>query len=181
MTAAELVTSPTKKNAVLENLLAFHRSIRASLSVFDETASLASAGLVDVIKTAALYDFFCGPMRWHDDDESKSLLPRLLRLRRSLQVAIEACGAEHSKMDVAVAAVLFHLRELSFAGAAPDAELLRSAAWELRRVLEPHLQREEKEIFPAAFELLSPGELEEMAIEVHCRRLRRFTQKESPP
>ena len=179
-TATRASTTINKQEAApLANLLAFHRSIRAALAVFDETASLASAGLVDVIKTSALFDFFQGPMQWHDEDESKSLLPRLLRARVGLKPAIDACAADHNKMDAAVTAVLFHLREVSIAGAEPDAALLRCTAWELRRVLEPHLQREETQIFPAAFELFSPGDLEEMTLEMQARRMRRWAQNQA--
>lgn len=180
-TTARASTSNPREAGPLTNLLAFHRSIRASLAVFDETASLASAGLIDVIKTSALFDFFQGPMQWHDEDESISLLPRLLRARPSLKPAINACAAEHDRMDAAVNAVLFHLREVSIAGAEPDADLLRSTAWQLRRVLEPHLQREETEIFPAAFELFSPTDLEEMTREMQARRLRRWAERQARP
>lgn len=165
----------------LANLLAFHRSIRAALRVFDETASLAASGLVDVIKTSSLYDFFQGPMQWHDEDESTSLLPRLLHLRPSLRPAIDACDAEHGKMVIAMNRVLVHLREVSIAGAEPDAGLLRATATELRRVIKPHLEREEHEIYPAAMELYRAGDLEVLALEMQARRLRRWVRNQATP
>ena len=163
-------------------LLAFHRSIRAALGVFDEIASLASAGVVDVIKASALYDFFRGPMQWHDDDEGKSLLPRLLKADPArLRALVEQCQAEHDRMDAAVAAVLLHLHEISVGAAEPDQALLRSTALELRRVLEPHLVREERHIFPAALELLTPADFDAIALEMHASRLRRWVAISGPP
>ncbi|MDP2341868.1 MAG: hemerythrin domain-containing protein [Deltaproteobacteria bacterium] len=162
----------------LSNLLAFHRSIRASLEVFDETASLASIGLVDVVKASALYDFFVGPMQWHDEDEGRSLLPRLLRADPArFNDVVAACRDEHTRMEATLASVLLHLREVSFAGAEPDPELLRAAALQLREVLEPHLHREETAIFPAARRLLTTADLDEMTSEMRARRLRRMIKR----
>lgn len=156
----------------LQALRGFHRSIRASLQVLDETTALASAGMVDVIKASALNDFFRGPMRWHDEDEGRSLLPRLLQKDPSIRAAIEACNDEHAAMERTIDRVLDHLRALSDGGE-PDPELLRRTAIDLRAALEPHLRREEEDIFPAALRLLTPAEFAEMSLEMKARRLRR--------
>jgi hypothetical protein len=174
-------TTTTTEPAALVGLIAFHRSIRASLAVFDEIASLASAGMADVIKASALYDFFVGPMRWHDEDEGRSLLPRLLRADPArLADVIDACRTEHIRMDAAITGVLVHLREVGTGGAEPDAGRARLTAWELRRVLEPHLLREETEIFPVALQLLTRADLDEMELEMRARRLRRMAECKEP-
>lgn len=157
----------------LDNLLAFHRSIRAALRLFDEAVARAANGLVDVNKTLALCDFFQGPMQWHDEDESLSLLPRL---RHALQPATDDCDAEHRRMDAALRGVLGQLRDSRNVGPAPDVALLRSTAAELREVIEPHLQREETEIYPAARALFCAGDLAAMALEMQARRLRRWSK-----
>ncbi len=159
----------------LDTLLAFHKSIRSALRLFDEAVVRAKAGTVDAGKILALCDFFQGPMQWHDEDEGRSLLPRLLHHRQDLQVVVDACDAEHAKMEVALHGVLRHLRDVGSAGARPDVALLRSTAVELREVIEPHLQREETEIYPVAKALFCDGDVAGMALEMQSRRLRRWS------
>jgi len=156
----------------LQALRGFHRSIRASLQVLDETTALASAGMTDVIKASALNDFFRGPMHWHDEDEGSSLLPRLLEKDPSIRALVAACSEEHAAMERTIDRVLGHLRSLSDGGE-PDPELLRRTAIDLRAALEPHLRREEEHIFPAALRYLTPAEFTEMSLEMRARRLRR--------
>lgn len=145
--------------AALTTLLAFHQSIRSALTIFDETSS-------DSAKAKVLYEFFRGPMRWHDEDEGASLLPRLMKADRARVIGfVQACEAEHDSMESAVDDVIHNPR------------LLRLTAWELRRLIEPHLHREETEIFPLALELLSPQDFDDIAGEMHGRRVARWAPR----
>lgn len=166
-------TTPSDPPALLA-LLGFHQSIRASLRSLEELAEVSTGGGVDGVRAATLHDFFRGPMRWHDDDESRSLLPRLLAADRSIAGALAACAGEHARMEAILDVVLVHLRDVGTGAAAPDAALLTKTAWQLRTVLEPHLRREELGLFPLARALLSPADFTAIASEVRVRRLRRL-------
>jgi hypothetical protein len=174
------VTPPVPEQP-LATLPAFHKSIRLALEAFGATAGLASVGLCDVIKASALVDFFVGPMRWHDEDETRSLLPRLLARDPALQGAIDDCAAAHAHMERALDDVLDHLRAIASGAMQPDAALLLATHDELRQVLEPHLHREEHELFPAAEALLDAAALREIALEMHARRLLRLAVMPASP
>lgn len=162
-------------SAPLTTLLSFHKSIRLAMATVETSAGLASAGLFDVIKVSALVDFFEGPLRWHDEDEASSLFPRLLQADRARALApLTACAQEHARVETTIASALEHLRALAHDDAAPDPELLHATSAALQRLLEPHLQREEREIFPLAKEVLSPADLDAIGLEMHVRRLRRL-------
>lgn len=157
--------------SALRALLGFHRSIRAALQALDELAAISAS--VDGDKAAKLHDFFRWPMRWHDEDEAKSLMPRLLAADSRLAAAVTACAAEHAAMEALLDSILIHLHDVSVGAATPDAALLTTTARQLRAVLEPHLRREETELFPIARALLSPGDFADIASEMRVRRLRR--------
>ncbi len=159
----------------LTSLLTFHRSIRVALQVFASTAGLASAGLFDVIRVSALSDFFCGPLRWHDEDEALSLLPRLLDVDpERARGPIAACALEHARVAQAIDGVLDHLQALTDGSVAPDAELLATVNHELQTVFTAHLLHEEQEIFPLARAVLNNEALRQMGLEMHARRLLRL-------
>lgn len=163
----------------LATLLTFHRSIRVALQVFGSTAGLASAGLFDVIRVSALSDFFRGPLRWHDEDEALSLLPRLLDADpERARDPIAACALEHARVAQAIDGVLDHLQALADGSVAPDAELLATVNLELQTVLTAHLLREEREIFPLARAVLDDDARREIGLEMHARRLLRLAQPE---
>ena len=69
--------------------------------------------------------------------------------------------------------MLDHLREIAGMVAHPDAILLHNAARTVRAVLEPHLQREEREVFPAARKLFGAADLVQMSDEIAARRRQR--------
>lgn len=164
----------TTSSDPIRAMLLFHRSIRAALQVFDEVVALAEDGRCDELKASALCDFFTGPMRWHDIDERESLLKRLAHVDApAFGAALQAALAEHDQIDAIVAGVINHLQRLSQLAALPDPVLLRSAAARLRGLLEAHLEREEREVFPRARKLLSARDLADISREVVARRVRR--------
>lgn len=170
-----VTTVQQAKSDPLQGMLLFHRSIRAALATFDDVARLAELGDVDVAKTEALYDFFTGPMRWHDLDERESLLRRLARADpQKFDDALRSALDEHECIERIVDDVLEHLRDMAGYGAWPDAHLLHDVARKLREVLEPHLEREEREVFPRARALLSSTDLDDIENEITMRRLRRL-------
>jgi len=158
----------------LESMLLFHRSVRAALDTFDDIARLAVRGNVDLLKSQALYDFFTGPMRWHDHDERESLLRRLAsREPARFGDALRESIAEHDSVERVVDEVLDHLRAIARRGI-PDVMLLTRTADDLRRILEPHLEREERDVFEVARRVLTKADLRDMATEIAARRLRRI-------
>lgn len=163
----------------LKELLLFHRSIRAALVTFDALAGEAEAGRqCDPYKAAALYDFFTGPMRWHDVDERMSLLSRLgRRTDASLNVdAVAQATKEHDEVEAAIVDVLDHLQAVAGLATHADPILLRNSARRMRAVIEPHLEREERDVFPAARASLGEAELAEMHDEIAARRANRATR-----
>jgi hemerythrin-like domain-containing protein len=162
----------------IKDLLLFHRSIRASLETFDRLAAEAETmGRCDPYKAAALYEFFTGPMRWHDVDERETLLRRLARSGdATFRAALDRAAAEHDEVEAAVVDVLDHLQAVAGLAAHTDPILLRNSARRIRAVLEPHLEREERELFPAARKLLTPVARTEMQAELAARRRARETK-----
>jgi hemerythrin-like domain-containing protein len=158
----------------LRVLLMFHRSVRAALDTFDAFAAEASSGQVDARKALALHDFFTGPMRWHDVDEHESLLMRLARKdAEAFHAAVRDSIAEHEAVDEAVRSVVRHLYDVAHGRAPADAARLTVGASRLRALLEPHLAREERDVFPRAASVLSAGDLDEMSEEMAGRRAQR--------
>jgi hemerythrin-like domain-containing protein len=66
-----------------------------------------------------------------------------------------------------------HLLDVARAGSLPDASLLTDASARLRAVMEPHLRREELELFPLARRAFSEQDLVRMRGEMATRRKQR--------
>lgn len=142
-------------------LATFHAGVRAALDAFDDVAMLARLGAVDPRKASALAAFFRGPMRRHDDVERQVLLP-LLRVAHApvrVERLVEACGHEHEAMERILDAVLSHIDDVAALRSDPSGRALTWAAEQLRQTVEPHLLREELEIFPLARLLLDDAGL----------------------
>ncbi len=166
-------SSVSSEPAALRALLGFHRSIRASLNALDALAAGPTTDPALETKAAALHDFFRWPMRWHDEDEAHSLLPRLRGAGGRIAAALAACAAEHDAMEDVIESVLGHLHDVGVGASSVDAPRLTRSGQQLRSVLEPHLRREETELFPMARAMLTTAELDEMSAEMRVRRLRR--------
>ncbi len=146
-------------------LCTFHTGVRAALDAFDDVALLARLGVVDPVKAQALAAFFRGPMRRHDEVERQVLLPLLRAAHAPDRVdrLVAACGREHEAMERVLDAVLAHVDDLGAMRTDPSGAVLTDAAVRLRKIVEPHLEREEQEIFPLARLLLDEAALASLA------------------
>jgi hemerythrin-like domain-containing protein len=158
---------------VLTELEGFHRNIRAALQALHDVAKAAARGDVDRVKVCALYDFFIGPLHWHDIDERESLLPRLAPHAHARVFHIVA--DDHAAIEAACEDVLAHLHDVAAGTAVPDAQRLAAADQRLHDLVVPHLAREETHIYPLARATLSPDALRSIAAEVNVRRMRRMS------
>jgi hemerythrin-like domain-containing protein len=164
-----VVTPAFSPNDPLKTLLLFHRSVRASLDAFDALIAAADSGRVDEYKAAALHDFFTGPMRWHDLDERESVLKPLALVDPSFVDAVAVAVHEHAELQNIVDRIVEHLGEIGCKSAWPRTDALRASARELRSVVEPHLEREERELFPAARARLDAAALLRIEAEIAAR------------
>lgn len=164
-----VIAAPFTKNDPLRSLLLFHRGVRASMDAFDALVAAAESGRVDTYKAAALYDFFTGPMRWHDLDERESVLKPLAKADASFANAVDEAIHDHAQLESIVDRILDHLRAIVQKSAWPETAVLRATARELRAVLQPHLEREERELFPAARAHLDATALLRIEMEIAAR------------
>lgn len=159
----------------LVRLVAFHRGIRVALDAFDDVAALARVGLAEPLRARALAEFFRGPLRAHDEDERLVLLPALLAAPHPVRVArlLAAAAREHAVLERLVLDALVDLDGVAWHGACARADALSRASVALRAVLEPHLAREEEELFPLARLLLDDGALRDVQRFIDARRERK--------
>lgn len=156
----------------LDGLLFFHRSIRVALDALDALAAVARIGATEQVRAHALLDFFKGPMRWHDVDERQSVIVPLLQgeaSERTVEI-LRAARREHEEIEALVDTLVVHLGDIARHGLLPDAALLTEAAARLRTVMEPHLRREEAELFPLARASFGEQDLARMRTEIQSRR-----------
>jgi hemerythrin-like domain-containing protein len=159
--------------ARLENT---HRRIEERLATLERAAS----ELDTVERMRALDDvydvvrFFSRAAARHHEDEEISLFPRLARLACATELAplLAALEAEHRAHD-AVYAELSALVASFPSDVGPersDEVRLATLARQLSEVYRAHIDREERELFPAARRALDEAACAEMASEMEARR-----------
>jgi iron-sulfur cluster repair protein YtfE (RIC family) len=155
--------SETLKPAVptdpVEALAACHERIRSF-----------SAGLLRLVALDDLFDprvpaaaaaahrYFAEGLPLHARDEDESLAPRLLRVVPEAAGLLTALEHEHEAIVQALDALLPSLSALA-RGEAADHTRIRTAAEALVAVLLPHIEREERELFPLCAALSAPDRL----------------------
>ena len=102
----------------------------------------------------------------HAQDEDLSLAPRLLQVHPELSGLLAELAEDHLRMDAGMPAVLALLDRWAAVQPPPRPELAEASHW-LNSVLLPHLEREEKELFPACDGI---PEEEEIRREMRARR-----------
>lgn len=156
--------------ARLENT---HRRIEERL----ETLERAASELDSVERMRALGDvydavrFFARGAARHHEDEELSLFPRLARVSE-LAPLLATLEAEHRTHD-AVYAELAALVDSFPSDVGPelaDEARLTALAHRLSEVYRAHIEREERELFPAARRALDAGACAEIAEEMEARR-----------
>jgi hemerythrin-like domain-containing protein len=100
----------------------------------------------------------------HEEDEERSLFPRLARVR-TLAPLLDRLTVQHRDQSAAVE----ELRAL-LAAAVLDERRMREVVARLRAAYAEHIALEERELFPAARAALDANDVSELAAEMDARR-----------
>jgi hemerythrin-like domain-containing protein len=109
-------------------------------------------------------EFIDHSVRRHEEDEERSLFPRLARVR-TLAPLLDRLTVQHRDQSAAVE----ELRAL-LAAAVLDERRLREVAARLRAAYAEHIALEERELFPAARNALTEEDVSAIAAEMDARR-----------
>lgn len=144
-----------------------HRRLKEAIS------ALRTAAATRDLETASdVSAFFARQIRRHEEDEERSLFPRLLAADApELHARLARLATEHrhhaelhEQLERAVAG-----RDDEPGGGDPWHALSRLAD-ELAETYRAHIEEEETSVFPAARDLLSPTALEAIVTEMEARR-----------
>ena len=115
--------------------------------------------------------YFGEALPLHVADEEESLLPRLRSRSPELEAAFATMQAEHTEHEARLRALLEGLAKVrQNPEDTAQRERVRAAAVQLRTDFERHLNSEEKLIFPAVEDLLTPDEQAQIVAELRARR-----------
>ncbi len=165
----------SRPNALVA-LLDCHARIRHFMQLSRTLAHAEFAPASEIAETAtAIYRYFDVALPLHEADENETLFPRLqaaLIEGNLVRVAAETMVEQHKAIDELAADLLAICASLSrHPEALPAlARRIEDVTSALDQIFEAHLELEETVIFPAALELLSAEQLEEMAREMQRRR-----------
>ncbi len=167
--------SSSRKNA-LEMLLDCHERIRHFMQLSRTLAHAEFAPSSEIAETAeAIARYFSIALPLHEADENETLFPRLkvaLIEGNLVRVAAETMVEQHKAIDELAADLLSICYSLNrHPEALPTlARRIEDVTRALDKIFDAHLKLEETVIFPAALELLTAEQLEEMAHEMQGRR-----------
>ncbi len=164
--------SPQRPDDIVDLLLACHGRIRSFLGLAIAIGEHTTASLSDITESAARVErYFSVALPLHVQDEEESVLPRLEGRSPQLDADLERMQSQH---DAHLAPLRAMLTTCRYLGAAPESETLRTNLAEFaRRVrteFEPHLDAEERIIFPALITFVSMDERAAMVRELRERR-----------
>lgn len=161
-----------RREGLVDLLLACHARIRSFSAMAERLgdAALDDARVAEACDAVARY--FRDALPLHARDEEESLLPRLAGRDAALDAALGRMRDEHADHAAALRDLLVRCEALR----ASPGDLARRielalAARDLREAFEPHLAREEREVFPAAEALLTDDERREAMAEIRARRV----------
>jgi hemerythrin-like domain-containing protein len=120
----------------------------------------------DALRNAAA--FFARNVRRHEEDEEKSLFPRLAS-NPALAPVLERLAEEHRAHEALHARLDAFVQELD-RGSTPATRDVDALADALARAYRGHIDVEERELFPAARAALSASDVEAMGSEMDARR-----------
>ena len=189
MNIGEIIPDFNDPIGVLESC---HRRVERHLRALTRAGRLilvgrgGDKGVAEGLETALRYFAVAGPL--HTRDEEESLIPRLrahLKKRGGhsdyLLQHLESDHREAEKLHTEVAALGNNLVITLRLGRPvpadhPDLAAYRRAVAELRVIYEPHILVEERDIYPAAREVLTPDEIAAIGREMAARRGLSVTQ-----
>jgi hypothetical protein len=149
---------PTGGDAI-DDFLACHTRIRRFLTL---AARLAEHP--DPEAAAAVHRYFTVALPLHAEDEDLSLAPRLSGASREIDDTLALMSIEHRKIDLLLAELVPRWSQPT------TPPLLAAGAAQLAALFAPHLDREERILFPAARRLLAPADLATLREELRARR-----------
>jgi iron-sulfur cluster repair protein YtfE (RIC family) len=153
------------------HLLACHERIRRFVALAAKAGEAAAAPAEIGEACAAVERYFERALPLHVEDEERSIVPRLIGRRDDVDEALRTMETQHRAHDALIAELLVASRSLRASPADRTArERLRGAAVRLAADLEPHLELEERIVFPALRTLLRPEQLAEIRQEQRARR-----------
>ncbi len=141
-----------------------HRRLEERLD--DLTRASASAPLdVELVRDVA--GFFARAVRRHEEDEERSLFPRLAA-RAELAPILERLAREHREHEALHARLDAIVADLEAGKVA--ARALDAVADALMRAYRTHIEDEERHLFPAARAALDATAIAEISAEMDARR-----------
>ena len=152
-----------------------HQRMRQFTALAAELAAKSSVPPDEVREVAArIHRYFTVALPLHEEDEERSLFPRLLARVPELAPHIAALREDHTAHAERVGALLAVCGELQSAPERADAlrEALARAAEALGETWSVHLTREERDVFPAVRTGLSAEERAAIRQEMKERRAR---------
>jgi len=150
-----------------------HQRMRQFTALAAELAARPDTPPNEVREVAGkVHRYFTVALPLHEEDEERSLFPRLLAGAPELTEAIAALREDHIAHAERVGALLAVCRELEAAPERSGAlrEVLASAAQALAETWRVHLTAEERDIFPAVRTVLSAAERASIREEMRERR-----------
>jgi len=167
--------------SALEMLQGCHSRIRHFVQLSLTLADADGAPPKEIADAAtALFRYFNDALPLHEADENQTLFPRLIEALPQGGLVSEAAQTmvdQHGVIDELAAELLTLCASLS---RQPErlpslARRLNYVSQALAQIFATHLNLEETVIFPAAQELLTPAQMDQMSLEMHQRREPPFT------
>ena len=167
--------SKPRSEDVPDVLVDCHQRMRQFTTLAAELAARPSVPPEEVREVAAqIHRYFTVALPLHEEDEERSLFPRLLARARELAPTIASLREDHAAHAERVAALLSVCGELKSAPERADAlrGALGRAAQALADAWSLHLTAEEQDVFPAVRTVLSAEDRDAIRREMKERRAR---------
>jgi len=159
---------------VVDALLECHERIRRFSELARRLGEQIEPSESEVKAAAAgIHRYFSEALPLHVRDEEESIAPRLSGLAGEVGRALQRMTREHSEHQGPLGELLALCRTLRERPSEyPEVrERLARVARGLERDFAAHLENEERHVFPAIREKLSPRVRDEIAIEIRARRV----------
>lgn len=157
----------------IDLLLDCHQRLRLFTTLAVQLAAQPAAHPAEVRDVAGkVHRYFTVALPLHEEDEERSLFPRLLARVPALAATVARLHEDHEAHAVRVGALVALCQELNtwperFGVLRAD---LNEAAWALEEIWRVHLTLEETEIFPALRSALTAEERSAIRDEMRARR-----------
>lgn len=164
-----------RREDVPDVLVDCHQRMRQFTAIAAELAARPSVPPEEVREVAAqIHRYFTVALPLHEEDEERSLFPRLLARTQELAPTIALLREDHAAHVERVGALLSVCGELQTAPERADAlrGLLGRAAEALADAWSHHLTVEERDVFPAVRTVLTPEDRDAIRQEMKERRAR---------